>query len=171
MPWFVSSLLIVAMVGRIQLLRSVQESYRVIGVVQSNENSSLNWRCLFILFGLHVPGAGLLAFMVFKAKSVFEFGTCFYGYVTIIASTAYFLFQLWKVTNISKLIGSLEEFMAKSKYQLNFILHTSPSKKKNSKLSIKEFIEKKIISIDLWEDIDKISHLVCYKALFLFSNS
>lgn len=107
------------MAGQIQLFRSLHGFYREIGINlrQSNEKWSLNWRNLFVLFFLLAMTIAIVAFLLFNAKSVIEFGLGFYGCVTTICCTMNLLLLLWQSTDISKLIESSSEFIGKSKYK------------------------------------------------------
>lgn len=76
--------LAVAMSGSIHLFQSVQKSYKTLGIYpcQTNKTVAFNSRNLFVLFCLAQASVLLGGFCLFEAKTMQEFGSSFFMFLT-----------------------------------------------------------------------------------------
>lgn len=109
------------MAGSIKLFQHLQMSYfREMGIYipQSNQRCSSNWRNLCTAFFIAQLFFAAFFFLLFKAKSAFEYGTNFYTSISESCCFSYFAIQYCQMTNISKLIESCEKFIENSEYKI-----------------------------------------------------
>lgn len=114
---WISSKLSINMAGSIKLFQYLQSYYyQAMGIhlPQSNQKCSANWRNLFAVFSIAILFLEAFAFLLFKAKTTFEYGTNFYTSISEYCCLLYFFIQYRQMPNISKLIESCEEFIEKS---------------------------------------------------------
>lgn len=114
------------MAGSIKLFQHLQRYYyKAMGIFlpQSNQKCSPNWRNLFTAFFIAELFFAAFAFLLFKAKTTFEYGTNFYASISESCCLSYFFIQYRQMPNIAKLIESCEKFIEKSEYKtlLTFI--------------------------------------------------
>lgn len=106
-----------AMSSSVKLFQFLQGSYRRIGFHPSkSDRIPFNWKNVFIFLPILQLFISTSAFFLFKADSVFEFGTGFYAAITSLFTLIVFLIELWKIPDILKLIGNLENFIEKSEF-------------------------------------------------------
>lgn len=99
----------------IQLFQPVQKYYQTLGI-ESHQNSLFNFRNLFAIFCFLMCFTSTLAFFLFKANTILEYGATFYAFISE-TYILYFLFvQMWQMANISKLIASFENLIKESKH-------------------------------------------------------
>lgn len=106
---------------------TVEKLYGIIGIClpsQSNRRCSMfNIRSTFILFSLTQMCLTSTAFILFRAKSVFEYGFPTYVSITLASCAVYFSIQFRKIEDILQFIKTCNEFIEKSKCRLsNFCL-------------------------------------------------
>lgn len=109
------------MSSSIKFFQFVQKFYQITGIYSSQSNQQKRWthsiRTIFLIcFGQYM--FTLAAFLVLKAKSMFEYGFTFYVLITIINGTVIYLTFIWQLKNILKFIENCEAFIEKSKYEL-----------------------------------------------------
>lgn len=107
------------MAGSIKLFQHLQNHYyQAMGIYlpQPNQQCSPNWRNLSTVFFIGQLFIAALFFLLFKAKSTFEYGTNFYASISESCCLSYFFIQYCQMANISKLIESCEEFIENSEY-------------------------------------------------------
>lgn len=100
-----------------RLFQSLRELYRAIGIYpqRSNQKCRITWKILFMLFSLIQFSISAGAYFVIKASSVEEYGGTFYGSFTAFTATMLFSMNIWKITEILRLIEKFEKFIGKSK--------------------------------------------------------
>lgn len=114
----ISFKLFVKMASSIKLFQFVQQCHQIIGVFpsQSNQNQRLikSTKTKFLIFSaqLMVSTAG---FLVFEAKSMFEYGFTFFILISIINSIVVYLIFIWQSKNTSKFVENCEGFIEKRK--------------------------------------------------------
>lgn len=104
-------------VVRMRLFLTVKKFYETLGIhlPQPNQKYSIfNAKNLFILFILIQMCLTSTAFVLFKAKSEFEYGFPTYVSITEVLSIIYLCIQMWKIEDILKLMKKCDEFIEKS---------------------------------------------------------
>lgn len=110
----VSSLSGVSMANSFKLLRLYQKIHAAIGINPSNSNrTSFN----VLLISAAQVGLTTVAFLLFEANSMFDYGFGFCFFVTIINVIIIYLSFAWQSENTSNFIANCEKFTEKSKYQ------------------------------------------------------
>lgn len=101
-----------------KLFESVQKYFRTLGIrpPESSEKSSYNFLNSMVLLVLVTGSIFTMAFCLFKAITVREYGDSFYASVTEMANTVYLLSNIWKMRTIFNVITRLEEFIQKRKW-------------------------------------------------------
>lgn len=117
------SILNMASGGPIKLFQFVRKLCQSVGIsLQPNQNryhmNSMNW---FTLFGLIQSIISTIAFILFEAESMAEFGISFFVFLCAFICVFYSLGILLKVKHIPKNIGNWEAFIEKSESN-NFLL-------------------------------------------------
>lgn len=112
------------MTGSIKLFKFFREFHYGIGLIPSQANQKqypINWRYIGFLSFLVHQTLDTYAFLVFEAKSMFEFGFSFY--VSLVFTNAVIITILfdWQNEKVFEFIRTCERFVEKSKYQLNAI--------------------------------------------------
>lgn len=101
--------------------------YQTIGAYPSQSNGRnyfFNSRNgFFVIYWAHM-GVLSAVFMIFKAKSLDEFGISFHITTSIAAGLYFFVTYIFQIKNILKLIEKFEEFIEKS-YVFNYIFRNS----------------------------------------------
>lgn len=107
----------VVMAGSIQLFKSVRKYFQLLGIDQSQPNGtySLNWRIALALFWYIQHLITVLAFFISEASSVLEYGTSFYGFISMVYCVYYFLILIWQRPRIFQLIENFQQFIEQSK--------------------------------------------------------
>lgn len=100
-----------------KLFESVQKYFRTLGIhpPESSEKSTYNLLNLIVLLVLVTGSIFTMAFCLFKAITVREYGDSFYASVTEMANTVYLLSNIWKMRTIFNVITRLEDFIQKRK--------------------------------------------------------
>lgn len=101
----------------IKLFQSLRRYFQILGTYspESNENRKFNPRNVFVLFCYTQLFVSVLAFTLFKAKAVVEFGLNYYGYMTEVLCIFVVLLQTYRMDDITKLIENCEKFVEMSK--------------------------------------------------------
>lgn len=104
------------MAGSKKLFQFVQKLFKILGIrpPQKNETLSFNSRNLFFLFCYAQLFLSMIAFFLFKAKTMLEYGSSFFMFITQFIIALFFLILMWRITNILKLIAEFEQFIEKS---------------------------------------------------------
>lgn len=106
-----------AMARSIQLFESIRIYFGVLGIFppNANENSSLNWRNLLVIFSFIQNGISSLVFFMFEANSVLDYGITFYTYTSMMYCVWYFVAFIWRTPQIFQLIESCQQFIEQRK--------------------------------------------------------
>lgn len=105
------------MAKSVELFKFLQKSYQTIGFYPSQTGQigcSFNLKNLFILLSILQLFLSSLAFFLFEAHSLFDYGTSFYTSITNLFSLIILAIILWKMTDILMLIEKFEEYIEKS---------------------------------------------------------
>lgn len=102
---------------KIKLFQSLREYFQILGFFPptSDHSRPFNWRNVLVLFFYIQMFASVLAFTLFRAKTVVEFGLNYYGYMTELVCISAILLQIYQKFETFKLIADCEEFIEKSK--------------------------------------------------------
>lgn len=105
------------MAPSIKLFQFLKEFYTMVGIVppqEKNEKLSFNLRNVSILFCYAQLCFTVLAFFIFKATTMVEYGSSFFIFMTMFVVKGFFLTVMWQITNILKLIADFDKFIEKS---------------------------------------------------------
>lgn len=102
---------------KIKLFQSLRKYFETLGTLspETEDNHPFNWRNTFVLFGYFQLFASVLAFTMFEATQVVEFGLNYYGYMTEVLCAFAITTQIYRMVDILELIENCEEFIEKSK--------------------------------------------------------
>lgn len=107
------------MAGSIKLFQVLQKFHRFMGIHQSEPSEKqrlINWRYVITLAALVGLMISSVMFIVFEAKSSFDYGFASFMVICVIVNIAHFLVLIWQSKNTFKFIESLEQFIEKRKY-------------------------------------------------------
>lgn len=98
--------------------QSVRKFYETLGIcsLHLNQTYFFNVKIFFFYFVIAFVWISEIAFCLFEAASVADYGKSFYAFVTQFSLFWGFLTTIWLISNILKLIGRYEMFIAKSKW-------------------------------------------------------
>lgn len=101
----------------IRLFQSLQSYYQILGTFSPESDSSHQFkpRNIFTLFCYTQLFVSAVAFTIFKATTIIEFGLNYYGYMTELLCVFVILTHIYRMNDILKLIENCEDFIAKSK--------------------------------------------------------
>lgn len=111
----------------IKLFQSVHQFYHDMGIYpsQPNQNRKPNAKNVFVLLSAIQLCITSLAFFLFEANSITEYGISFYMSLSELTITVYFLIVAWKIPKNLKLIDEMEQFITKSTYLLSNLIRFS----------------------------------------------
>lgn len=106
------------MAGKIKLFESVQKHNRSMGVYLHSNNDnferSLNVKNIIFVSVFIQMIFCMVAYVIYEAKTVFEYGGCFFGEATAVTTVSYYLIQVWQIRNIMQLIEKFEDMIEES---------------------------------------------------------
>lgn len=116
------------MTGRsIKLFQFMQKHYRAIGIQPHELNqidhsffNTKNWILFICLIQLIIT---ILAFLLFKARSMFELGLSVCFLLGLSAAGIFYIIYIWQIDNISKFIENCEKFIERSKLDRNYLIN------------------------------------------------
>lgn len=104
----------------LQLFKIVREMFEVVGIYPSQSSNrfwmQFNRRNLLVLLYLNAIGISSLAFLIWKASTVHEYGATFYMTVTMVGLTFSFLSIILESRNTFEIIGEIERIIVKSAF-------------------------------------------------------
>lgn len=105
------------MASPIQLFQSTQKYFQILGIYRSQpeKSSSFNWRILLAIFCYIQHFITVFAFFVLEANTVLEYGTSFYGYISMVYCVYYISILIQRKPNIFQLIESFQGFIEQRK--------------------------------------------------------
>lgn len=112
------------MSGSIQLFQFVRKFHQTIGIrlSQSNQNqkqsSIISARAIIFFICTAQLILTTVAYLVFEAKSMLEFGFTFYMVITEVNCVVIYAIFIWQSKNTSKFIENCEVFIEKSEQHL-----------------------------------------------------
>lgn len=110
------------MICSLNLFRNVRKFYQTLGIyppIQSHHQAfSLNGKNLFFLLSLVVPFTFAVAYFLFRAQSIQEFGIPFCASVIILSSFGINVIQIWRSAETYQLIEHFEHFINKSEFRI-----------------------------------------------------
>lgn len=104
--------------AKIKLFYNVQKYFKALGFhapLQPNKHCPVNRRNGFFMFtlaGMIIPTFG---FLLFKAKSAFEYSNTFYISITLATAGVAYIIYLYRMKAIINLIENCQEFIEKRK--------------------------------------------------------
>lgn len=107
------------MAGRIKLFRSVENTYKSIGIYtrQSNQFFAVNFRKVFFLLLM------LLSTCSFFANFLLETSVeSLYNFIADLLDVSYLFVTIWQMPNIVRLIETYEQFIERSKRTTSAVL-------------------------------------------------
>lgn len=113
---------------KIKLFLTVKKFYEIIGICLPRSESNRKWsmfniKNVSILIFLIQMFLASTAFVLFQAKTVFEYGFPTYVSMTLTSSVIYLFIQLWKIEDILRLMKTCDEFIEKSNCPHKLLLH------------------------------------------------
>lgn len=106
-----------AMAGEIKLFQNVQKLYGTLGIHPPNQSyqaNSLNRRNLFFLSSSSVTFASSIAYLLFEARTISDYGVPFCVSVIIFSGLAVNVIQIWRGENIYQFIANSDAFIEQS---------------------------------------------------------
>lgn len=115
--------------GKIKLFQFVQNGYQIMGIYpsQSNRNVLLNAKNVYFSLTMIEMIISSMAFFVFQAESIEEFGQSFFVSITILYALVGLLITIWKIPNILMLIEHFDEFVGKRECGIFVAIEFAPS--------------------------------------------
>lgn len=102
------------MTGSIKIFQFVQKCNQTFGIYSNQKCDSFNSTKIVILISFALFMLTTAAFLLFKAKSMFEYGFVFFLLATVTNATAIYLIFICTSRNASKFIENCERFIGKS---------------------------------------------------------
>lgn len=101
-----------------KIFQCVQKFYEMLGVnpAQNTQIASFNLKNVLIISNLAQGFLLTAAFGLFKAKTIREYGDCYYTSTTSLSHSIYVTIHVLKMTNISKLIDKFETIIQSSEW-------------------------------------------------------
>lgn len=110
------------MVGSIKLFRSLQNSFRTMGISPPNQIFAWNSKKLFFLFGLIMAFISRFLYFVFEAKFVEENGfESFYETFLLLIALSVLFQEVWQLPEMLQLINMYDDFIERSKSTIPFV--------------------------------------------------
>ena len=108
------------MTGKIKLFRNVRKFHRMVGIYPpaKHHQQPFNAKNIFVLLSMALFLISEFWYFLFNASSIEEYGQCFYGSISMLEISLYFIVNFSKMKSILKLIRNFENFIEMSK--LNF---------------------------------------------------
>lgn len=104
---------------KIQLFQLVQTYFAAMGYCVSpsraHQQNPFNGRNLYYSFAVAFMIFPFVGFLIFKARSVYEYGITFYTAITLLEGATYYVIMLFEKVNISNLIEKQEKFIENRK--------------------------------------------------------
>lgn len=102
---------------KLKMFQSLRKYFQILGTYSPGPDESrlFNLKNIFTLFCYIQLFISAVAFTLFKAKTVIEFGLNYYGYMTELLCVFVISTQIYQMNNILKLIEDCEDFIEKSK--------------------------------------------------------
>lgn len=112
-----SSVLIVIIMARsIKLFHRIQKIYRTLGI-ESNPNCSLSkYRKFIVIMAIVSVLLALTTFILFDAETTTEYAACSSASIMVFAILCFFVINLFKINDITKLIQKFEDFIEMSEH-------------------------------------------------------
>lgn len=107
------------MAGAVKLFQFVQKCHQAYGIYPVQPNQRKHSTKFIVLMSYAQFSVTTAAFVLFKAKSMFDFGFVFFLLISITNAIAVYLIFIWQSQNTFEFIGNCEGFIEKSKYCLN----------------------------------------------------
>lgn len=107
--------------GTIKLFRFIQKTYKYIGIYPPKPNDIRspiilkNWLVLLCEAQFFISS---IAFLMFEANSMIEFGMASFMSATVLLCSVLYLVLFWEMKNILDFIGNCERFIEKSEFQI-----------------------------------------------------
>lgn len=107
------------MAGSIKLFLIFRKFHQFFGIDPSQSNQKL-WiidcaKIILFLINSSIFMCATVAFLLFEAKSMFDYGFVFFSLISTIDSIAFYLIFIWQSQNTFKFIEHCEGFIKKSK--------------------------------------------------------
>lgn len=101
----------------IKLFGFIKKTYENIGIFRpqlSQNNKLINFKTGLILVGEAQFFTSAVAYLLFEANSIVEYGMVFFTCTSTCLSITKYLLLSWQMTNIFNYIGNCEQFIEKS---------------------------------------------------------
>lgn len=125
------------MAGSIKFLHFIQKFHRIIGIRLSQPEQKIVFalfkrKCvtisissfkiiIFLIFCTQILFT-TVAFLLFDAKSMFDYGLALFIFISTICGIAIYVIFVWQSKNTLKFIENCESFIEKSEYLYNFCI-------------------------------------------------
>lgn len=110
----------------LKLFQFIRKSYRLLDIdlgQSRQQNCQLNLKILLTLLCMILMLVLTSAFILFEAKTMQDYSTCFTGFFMEFFIMIFFIINLLKIPKIINLIEMMEAFIEESKCELNCFLH------------------------------------------------
>lgn len=110
------SWIVLVMADQTMLFYSLRELYQRLCFYspETNQTHPFNWKIIFCVSSIILMFITSFSFFLWKAETLDEYGTSFYGSVTQLSAALYFVIVVWKMPVILKLLRSFEDFIESS---------------------------------------------------------
>lgn len=116
----------IIMTSSVKLFQFFQNIHQTIGICESQPNQQRWLKKLIYRIGLVSFVFSSFAFLIFEARSLFDYGFGSFSLITVVNSSILYVLFIWKSENILKSIGKCEEFIEKSKiFKMSYLFKIS----------------------------------------------
>lgn len=101
------------------LFKSLRKRWQTMGIIPPSPNQihSFNQKNLFFLLSLTMITISTIAFLIFQAKTLIEYGSCMFLSFADLSSLADVLISIWRIPIIFKMIEMCERFIEISEWE------------------------------------------------------
>lgn len=110
------------MANQIELFVTIKRARQILKIhpPQLDRKSQFTVKNLLILMSQLVLSVSMALFLMFETTSMAQSGLAFSIFAMIVTNIMFYLMNIIEMTNISKLIANLEDFIEMSKLNLSF---------------------------------------------------
>lgn len=114
----ISHLLTVMMAGSVKLFQFIYQTYQSLGIYPTQPSRSycpFNWKkWVIVISGVQYFVSALL-FVLFEAKSMYEYGMTFYTLLWVVFATGTYIVPTWQMRHTMEFTECCERFIESSK--------------------------------------------------------
>lgn len=110
-------------IAKLESFQAVKKFFHMMGIYspEQNPNSSFNAKMFIILLVLIISFIQTVGVLLFKAKTIFDYGIAFYASITILGAVTVDALIIWKRVYFFTITEKFDAFIGKSKrkFRLN----------------------------------------------------